>query len=155
MYSCTANSARYAPNKKWIKLSTSRTISDLDVCPWSSSPWVGRFSRVSSGHKYALTVICMLTGYVFCILLKTKSAEEIVDKYLTHVTFTFGNSKKILSDNGTEFKNALFEEVSKQLGVERKIYSPVYRHWANGHRRLSQIPERVHLKAYGEQSRVG
>ena len=94
---------------------------------------VSRLSRTSSGHKYALTVICMLTGYVFCIPLKTKTAEEIVDKYLTHVAFTFGNSRKILSDNGTEFKNALFEEVAKQLGVERKIYSPVYRPQANGH----------------------
>ena len=67
---------------------------------------VGRFPRTSSGHKYTLTVICMLTGYVFCIPLKTKSAEEIVDKYLTHVTFMFGNSRKFLSDNGTKFKNA-------------------------------------------------
>ena len=93
---------------------------------------VSRLSRTSSGHEYALTVICMLTGYMFCIPLKTKTAEEIVDKYLTHVAFTFGNSRKILSDNGTEFKNALFEEVAKQLGVKRKIYSPVYRPQANG-----------------------
>ena len=90
---------------------------------------VGRLSKTSSGHKYALTLICMLTGYVFCIPLKTKTAEEIVDKY---VALTFGNSRKILSDNGTEFKNALFKEVAKQLGVERKIYSPVYRPQANG-----------------------
>ena len=93
---------------------------------------VGRLTKTSSGHEYALTVICMLTGYMFCIPLKTKLAEEIVDKYLTHIAFTFGNSRKILSDNGTEFKNALFEEVAKQLGVERKIYSPVYRPQANG-----------------------
>ena len=93
---------------------------------------VGRLSKTSSGHKYALTVICMLTGYVFCIPLKTKTAEKIVDKYLAHVTFTFRNSRKIPSDNGTEFKNALFEEVAKQLGVEGKIYSPVYRPQANG-----------------------
>ena len=82
---------------------------------------VGRFTRTSSGHEYTLTVICMLTGYVFCIPLKTKSAEEIVDKYLVHIAFTFGNSRKILSDNGTEFKNFLYEEVARQLGVERKI----------------------------------
>ena len=93
---------------------------------------VGRLSRTSSGHEYTLTIICMLTGYVFCIPLKTKTAEEIMDKYLTHIAFTFGNSRKILSDNGTEFKNVLFEEVAKQLGVERKIYSPVYRPQANG-----------------------
>ena len=78
-------------------------------------------TRTSSGHEYALTVICMLTGYMFCIPLKTKTAEEIVDKYLAHVAFTFGNCTNILSDNGTEFKNALFKEVAKQLGVERKI----------------------------------
>ena len=93
---------------------------------------VGRLTKTSSGHEYALTVICMLTGYVFCISLKTKTAEEIVDKYLAHVTFTFRNSRNILSDNGTEFKNALFEEAAKQLRVERKIYSPVYRPQANG-----------------------
>ena len=91
-----------------------------------------RFSRLLSGHEYALMVICMLTGYVFYIPLKTKTAEEIVDKYLTYVAFVFGNSRKILSDNGTEFKNTLFEEVAKQLGVEHKIYSPVYRPQANG-----------------------
>ena len=55
-----------------------------------------------------------------------------MDKYLTHVALTFGNSRKILSDNSTEFKNVLFKEVAKQLGVERKIYSPVYRPQANG-----------------------
>ena len=92
---------------------------------------VGRFTHTSSSHEDALTIICMLTGYVFCIPLKTKTAKEIVAKYLAHVTFTFGNSRNILSDNGTEFKNSLFEEVAKQLGVERKIYSPVYRAQAN------------------------
>ena len=85
---------------------------------------VGRLSRTSSGHEYALTVICILIGYVFCIPLKTKTSEEITDKYLAHIAFTFGSSRKILLDNGTEFKNAL-------LGVERKIYSPVYRPLAN------------------------
>ena len=86
-----------------------------------STDLVSRLSRTSSGHEYTLTIICMLTGYIFCIPLKTKTAEEIMDKYLAHVTFTFGNSRKILSDNGTEFKNTLFEEVAKQLGVERKV----------------------------------
>ena len=31
----------------------------------------------SRKHRYALTVICMLTGYVFCVPLKTKTAEEV------------------------------------------------------------------------------
>ena len=36
----------------------------------------------------------------------------------------FGGSLKILSDNGTEFKNKLFENIAKQLGVKYKKYTP-------------------------------
>ena len=69
----------------------------------------------------------MHTSYIFCIPLKTKTAEEVVQAYLCHVYSKFGGSKKILSDNGTEFKNKLFKEVPDQLGVEYKVYKPPYR----------------------------
>ena len=36
------------------------------------------------GHKYALTVICMLTGYNFCIPLKAKTASEVIQTYTDH-----------------------------------------------------------------------
>ena len=75
-----------------------------------SMDFVGEFYPPSkSGHKYALTVICMLTGYVFCIPLRTKQASEVVQAYIDNVYAKFGGSLKILSDNGTEFKNHLFE----------------------------------------------
>ena len=44
----------------------------------------------------------------------------------------FGPSRKILSNNGTEFSNKLFETVTKELGVEHKIYLPPYRPQSNG-----------------------
>ena len=37
-----------------------------------------------SGHKYAFSVICMLTGYVFCIPLKTKQANEVLQAYINN-----------------------------------------------------------------------
>ena len=74
----------------------------------------------------------MHTSYVFCILLKTKTAEEVVQAYLHQVCSKFGGSEKILSDNGTEFKNKLFKEVASQLGVECKVYTPPYRTQCNG-----------------------
>ena len=44
---------------------------------------IGEFYPPSkSGHKYALTVICMLTGYVFCIPLKSKQANEVLQAYI-------------------------------------------------------------------------
>ena len=76
--------------------------------------------------------VCMLTNFVFCIPLKNKSASEIITTWRNHIAFPFGVSRKLLTDNGTEFKNSLFAEVAKELGLERKIYSPPYRPQSNG-----------------------
>ena len=95
---------------------------------------IGEFYPPSkSGHKYALTVICMLTGYVFCIPLKSKQANEVLQAYIDNVYVKFGGSLKILSDNGTEFKNQLFEQIAKELGVKHKLYTAPYRPSSNGH----------------------
>ena len=64
-----------------------------------------------------------LTGYVFCVPLQTKTAEEVIQAYIDQFYSRFGGSLKILSDNGTEFKNKLFEQVAKELGVEYKLYT--------------------------------
>ena len=94
---------------------------------------IGEFHPPSSkGNRYALTVICMHTGFVFCIPLKTKSAEDVVQTYIDKVYSQFRGSEKVLTDNGTEFKNKLFNEVCEQLGVKHKIYLPPYRPQSNG-----------------------
>ena len=56
--------------------------------------------------------------------LKTKTAEEVLQAYIDNVYAKFGGSLKILSDNGTEFKNKIFEQVAKELGVVYK-YIPL------------------------------
>ena len=44
---------------------------------------VGEFHiPTSRKHWYALTMICMLTGYVFSIPLNTKTAEEVIQAYI-------------------------------------------------------------------------
>ena len=86
----------------------------------------------SRKHRCILTVICMLTGYVFCVLLKTKAAEEVIQAYIDNVYSKFGGSLKMLSDNGTEFKNKIFEQVAKELGLEYKLYTPTYHLASNG-----------------------
>ena len=86
----------------------------------------------SKGYKYALTVICMLSGYVFCVPLYTKTAEEVIQAYIDNVYAKFSGSFKILSDNGTEFKNKLFEQIAKELGVKYKKYTAPYHPASNG-----------------------
>ena len=86
---------------------------------------IGEFYPASTrGNRYALTIICMLTGWVWCIPIPEKTANAILKVYLKNVHHVFGPSRKILSDNGTEFKNDLFDRVAKELGVEHKVYSP-------------------------------
>ena len=88
---------------------------------------IGEFHPPSKGNRYALTAVCMLTGYTFCIPLRNKTAEDFMTAWRNHLAFLFGVCRKLLTDKGTEFKNELFSRVTEQLGVERKIYSPPYR----------------------------
>ena len=94
---------------------------------------IGEFHPPTSRkHRYALTVICMLMGYEFCVPFRTKTAEEVIQANIDHVYSKFGGSLKILSDNGTEFKNKIFEQVAKELGVEYKLYTLPYHPASNG-----------------------
>ena len=94
---------------------------------------IGEFYPPSTrGNCYALTIICMLTGWVWCVPIPDKTANTILKAYLKHVHHVFGPSMKILTDNGTEFKNDLFDRVAKELGVEHKVYSPPYHPQSNG-----------------------
>ena len=85
----------------------------------------------SKGNRYALTAICMLTGFTFCIPLKNKTAEEVIKAYLNHICCVFGPSKKILTDNGTEFKNKMWEDVYKLLRMQHRV-TPIYSPQCNG-----------------------
>ena len=85
---------------------------------------IGEFHPPTShGHRYALTAVCMLTGFTWCIPLKTKTADEVVKAYLDPIYSLFGGSVKIMTDNGTEFKNKLFKEVVAKLSMEYRLQS--------------------------------
>ena len=74
----------------------------------------------------------MLTGFTWCIPLKSKKAAEVSRAYLQHVYSVLGGSTKILTDNGTEFKNEIFKEMLQKLGTEKLIHSSPYRPQSNG-----------------------
>ena len=93
-------------NKQVVKYATLHFNVANFPMQFISMDLIGEFHPpTSKGKRYAVTVICMLTGYVFCIPLKTKTAEEVLQAYVDNVYSKFGGSIKILSDNGTKFKN--------------------------------------------------
>ena len=120
-------------NSQIVRYTTGHFNVPTSPMQFISMDLIGEFHPPSAkGHKYALTVICMLTGYTFCIPLKTKTAAEVVKAYVDNIYSKFGGSIKMLSDNGTEFKNELFTQVAQELGVEYKIYTPPYHPQSNG-----------------------
>ena len=120
-------------NKQVVKYATLHFDVATFPMQFISMDLIGEFHPpTSKGKKYALTVICMLTRYVFCVPLQTKTAEEVLQAYVDNVYSKFGGSLKMISDKGTEFKNKIFEYIAKELGVVYKLYTPPYHPASNG-----------------------
>ena len=85
----------------------------------------------SRGNKYVLTVIDMLTGFTIAVPIKNKNAGTICDAYRDNIYCVFGGSSRMLTDNGSEFKNKEMQEVCDTLGLKH-IFSPVYTPQSNG-----------------------
>ena len=63
-----------------------------------SMDFVGSYRETENQNQYALTVICMLTSYIFMIPIRSKSTKEVIKAYITGIFSTFGGSKYILSN---------------------------------------------------------
>ena len=120
-------------NKQVVKYATLHFDVATFPMQFISMDLIGEFyPPTAKMNRYALTVICMLTGYVFCVPLRTKTTEEVLQAYVNNIYAKYRGSLKILSDNGTEFKNKIFEQVAKELGVIHKLYTPPYHPASNG-----------------------
>ena len=89
------------------------------------------FTESSKGNKHILTIIDLLTGCPEVILIPNKSANTITKAFIRHYLPRHMCPRFILSDNGTEFKNQIFDKVTKDLGIER-IFSAPYHPQSNG-----------------------
>ena len=93
---------------------------------------IGEFHPASSkGNRYTLTAVCMLTGFTFCIPLKSKRAKDVIRAYIDHICCTFGPSTKILTGQWHRIQNKLWTEVFEKLKIEQR-FTPIYAPQCNG-----------------------
>ena len=85
----------------------------------------------TSGNKHILTIIDHLTGWPEAFPIPDKSANTIVATLINHYLLVHMCPRYILSDNGTECKNNLMDQVLQQLGIDRIISAP-YHPQSNG-----------------------
>ena len=104
----------------------------------------------TSGNKHILTIIDHLAGWPEAFPIPEKSANTIVSTFINKYLPVHMCPRYILSDNGTEFKNNLMDQVLKQLGVEQ-IFSAPYHPQSNGklevfHKYLKLTLKKLHKK---------
>ena len=85
---------------------------------------IGPLPETSSGNKFALTAICLLTNYMFMIPIPNKMAQQVIHAYLKHIYAQFGGSRYILTDWGTEFTAQLVHQLATELGFTKIFTSP-------------------------------
>ena len=85
----------------------------------------------TSGNKHILTIIDHLTGWPEAFPIPNKSVDTIVATHINEYLPVHMWPWYILSDNSTEFKNTLMDQVLQQLGIER-IFSAPYHPQSNG-----------------------
>ena len=84
-----------------------------------------------SGNKHILTIIAHLTGWPEAFPIPDKSVDTIVSTFINHCLPVHICPRYILSDNGTEFKNKIMDQVLQQLGIDC-IFSAPYHPLSNG-----------------------
>ena len=89
------------------------------------------FTESNKGNKHILTIIDLLTGWPEAIPIPNKSTDTITKAFIRHYLPRHMCPWFILSDNGTEFKNQIFDRVTRDLGIER-IFSASYHPQSNG-----------------------
>ena len=86
---------------------------------------IGRLTVTTSGNKYALNCIDLLTSYVIAVPMLDKSTESMVEDYLSGILSRTGTFMVCLSDNGSELKNNQMNTVLKQLGIKHIFFKPL------------------------------
>ena len=91
---------------------------------------IGKLPTTSSGHKYALTCIDLLTSDIITVPMPDKTADSVVEAYLSGRLSRAKASMVCLLDNGSELKNSQMNTILKQLGI-KCIYSNPYQPQGN------------------------
>eukprot|EP00731_Ephydatia_muelleri_P018182 Em0011g222a len=102
------------------------------------APWymvgidfIGTLSPVAKdGSRYILTISDYFTKWVEVVPTVNKMASTVASS-LFKIFMRMGLPRVLLSDNGSEFCNALNDQLSEMLGIKRRLTTP-YHPQANG-----------------------
>jgi hypothetical protein len=92
---------------------------------------VGPLPDTDNDNSYVLTMVDPFTKWPIAVPIPNKEAKTVARALLTHLIQDHGCPRVILSDQGTEFKEAV-EELCRMTGI-RKITTSAWTPRGNGH----------------------
>lgn len=81
---------------------------------------IGPLPLTEFENRYAVTIMCDLTKYLITIPIRTKDAHTVATAIVDECLLKFGMVKTVLTDQGTEYKNQVWDEVCKILDINHK-----------------------------------
>lgn len=115
----------------------------LSLQPTVTKPWdiisidiVGPLPRSTSGYAYILSVLDCFTKYVLLFPIRSANATSIVKIMEDNVFLVYGAPKRIITDNGVQFKGKDFKALLLKYNVKASLIS-------NYHPQANPV-ERVH-----------
>ena len=116
------NSCKACARRKARKAVAAAPIQGYDIprMPWDRvhMDLTGPLTESKQGNKYILVIKDALTRYVEAVPIKNKSAEEVVNAFITVIIYRHGAVGWLISDNGREFLNKLFIQVAQLLNIK-------------------------------------
>ena len=91
----------------------------------------GPFPESYNGNRYIINVIDLFSGWPESFATKSKSAETVAQILMEHIIPRHACPRVIVSDNGTEFCNAVIDQITAFFNIKH-IRTSVYHPQANG-----------------------
>ena len=85
-----------------------------------------KVDKCKGGFEYILVIIDGFTRYAECFATKNKSSKTAAEKLYNNFILRYGFPQRIHSDQGPEFINGLFRNLSKISGVKQTRTTPYH-----------------------------
>lgn len=108
--------------------------------PWEivSTDLIGPLTRSSKGNVYLVVFQDRFTKWTEVHPLRKATASTVIKAFQEKIVFRFGTPKTVVSDNGSQFVNKLFQAMTQEYGIKHQL-TPPYTPQANPVERMNKV----------------
>lgn len=112
---------------------SSKTYEKFEITPTPQKPFsiiamdtIGPFTKSNSGNRYALTIQCDFSKYIIVKPIPDKQAETLAKAFIENCILIYGSPSIIRTDQGTEYKNEVFNNINQMLQITHNFSTPYH-----------------------------